>query len=301
MTPVRVGLVGAGPWAGMFTAPMLAAAADLALAGVWARRPEAAAALARAHGTAAVGSFDELLAGCDAVAFAVPAGVQAPLAVTAARAGRHLLLEKPVAFTVAEAEAVADAADAAGIATQLMLTYRFTPQVRDFLTAVSAGRVGYLRTAFLGDGALDASPFATPWRRAARAAVPDLGPHTLDLAEAAAGPVVRLRAAEAGGVVAVTTEHAGGALGQVAVSLTTPGPGAGLQAEAVGDTAHAVLADPTPHEPAAVWRAVTDAFAAAVRDPASQPLDARHGARLQRLLAAVEQALDSGGAATVAP
>jgi predicted dehydrogenase len=43
---IRVGLVGAGPWAGMFTAPMLASAPGMSLAAVWTRRPAAAEALA---------------------------------------------------------------------------------------------------------------------------------------------------------------------------------------------------------------------------------------------------------------
>jgi predicted dehydrogenase len=76
-------------------ARMLVSALGLSLAAVWARRAPAAVALAHEHGTAAVGSFDDLLAACDAVAFTVPADVQAQLAVTAARAGKHLLLEKP--------------------------------------------------------------------------------------------------------------------------------------------------------------------------------------------------------------
>ena len=171
----------------------------------------AAEALAHEHGTAAVGSFDDLLAACDAVAFTVPADVQARLAVTAARAGKHLLLEKPVAFTVAEAQAVADAADDAGVATQMMLTYRFTEQVRAFLSSTAGAPPRYLRTAMLGGGALDGSPFATPWRQAAGAVLFDLGPHTLDLAEAAAGPITELRAAEVGGVVTVSTVHDSGA------------------------------------------------------------------------------------------
>jgi predicted dehydrogenase len=131
----------------MFTAPMLASAPGMSLAAVWTRRPAAAEALAHQHGAATAGSFDDLLAACDAVAFTVPADVQAPLAVAAARAGKHLLLEKPVGFTVADAEAVAAAADDAGVATQLMLTYRFTEQVRAFLSSTAGGQVRYLRTA----------------------------------------------------------------------------------------------------------------------------------------------------------
>jgi predicted dehydrogenase len=74
---VAVGLVGAGPWAEMLHAPMLAGGPETTLAGVWARRPEAARALAEAHGSRAVGSLEELWEVCEAVAFAVPPDVQA--------------------------------------------------------------------------------------------------------------------------------------------------------------------------------------------------------------------------------
>ena len=274
---IRVGLVGAGPWAGLFTAPMLASAPGLELAAVWARRAPAAEALAHQHGAAAVGSFDDLLAACDAVAFTVPADVQAQLAVTAARAGKHLLLEKPVAFTVAEAQAVADAADDAGVATQLMLTYRFTDQVRSFLGSAAGAPLRYLGAAMVGGGALDGSPFATPWRQAAGAVLFDLGPHTLDLVEAAAGPITELRAAEAGGVVTVTTEHDGRASGHVVISGTTPGAAGRLEAEAVTDAGHVVLNDPTPHQPEEVQRTIADEFARAVRGEFRQPLDVHRG------------------------
>ena len=100
---------------------------------VWARRPEAATALADRFGAEAVGSFDELLERCDAVAFAVPPDVQAALAVRAAEAGRHLLLEKPVATTLADAERLAAAVDRAGVRSQVVLTIRYRPEVRAFL------------------------------------------------------------------------------------------------------------------------------------------------------------------------
>jgi predicted dehydrogenase len=48
--PLRIGLVGAGPWARLFTGPMLADSPDAEFVGVWARRPEAAAEVATAHG-----------------------------------------------------------------------------------------------------------------------------------------------------------------------------------------------------------------------------------------------------------
>jgi predicted dehydrogenase len=293
---ISVGLVGAGPWAAMFTAPLLTSARDLALTGVWARRKVAAQELARAYRAAAVDSFDELLAGCDAVVFAVPPDVQAPLAVAAARAGKHLLLEKPVAFTVADAQEVAAAADTAGVATQLMLTYRYTAQVRSFLASIAGTQIAYIRAAFVGGGALDGSPFATPWRQVARAALFDLAPHTMDLAEAVAGPITELRAAELDGVLTVTTAHDGGAVGHVVMSGTTPGAAGVLEAEAISAAGRVVLADPTPYQPGEVHRVIAEEFAGTVRGELSQPLDVHRGVRLQQLIAAVAVSIDSGRA-----
>jgi predicted dehydrogenase len=108
-TPVRVGLVGAGPWARAMHARTLAAGPETELTAVWARRPEAAAGLAAAYGIRPAASFGELLGRCEAVAFAVPPAVQAALAVRAAAAGRSLLLEKPLGGDLESARAVAEA------------------------------------------------------------------------------------------------------------------------------------------------------------------------------------------------
>ena len=69
------------------------------LAGVWARRPEASRAVAEKFGAVAVPTFAALIERCDAVAFAVPPDVQAELATIAARAAKHLMLDKPLALT----------------------------------------------------------------------------------------------------------------------------------------------------------------------------------------------------------
>jgi hypothetical protein len=148
----------------------------------------------------------------------------------------------------------------------------------------------------VGGGALDGSPFATPWRQQARAVLRDVGPHTLDLAEAAAGPIMELRAAEVGGVVTVTTLHDGGATGHVAISGTTPGAGGAIEAEAVTDVGRVVLADPTPHRPGDVQRTIAGEFVRTVRGELRQPLDVHRGARLQRLIAAADTAIDSARA-----
>ncbi|CAM5596955.1 Oxidoreductase OS=Streptomyces aurantiogriseus OX=66870 GN=GCM10010251_29110 PE=4 SV=1 [Streptomyces aurantiogriseus] len=94
---MRIGLLGTGPWAQMVHAPVLGAHEGLDFAGVWGRRPAAAKELADRHGTRAYDEVDALLADVDAVAVALPPDVQAELAVRAAEAGCHLLLDKPLA------------------------------------------------------------------------------------------------------------------------------------------------------------------------------------------------------------
>ena len=76
-TTVRTGLVGAGPWATVMHAPLLAGGPGTSLEAVWARREDAATELAQQYGASVAGSFDELLERCDAIAFAVPPDVQA--------------------------------------------------------------------------------------------------------------------------------------------------------------------------------------------------------------------------------
>jgi len=110
---MRFGLVGTGYWAESTHAPALATTPGAHLASVWGRDQDAAAALAARHGATAYDDFDAFLRSVDAVAFSVPPDVQAPLAIRAAEAGRHLLLEKPVALSVADADAVVAAVEPA--------------------------------------------------------------------------------------------------------------------------------------------------------------------------------------------
>ena len=167
---MRFGLVGAGPWATTTHAAALRAHPGVELAGVWARRPEQAHALGvRVHT-----DLDALLRDVDAVALAVPPAVQAELAPRAAAAGCHLVLEKPLADTVAGARAVAAAVDAAGVSSVVVLTRRFAPETRQFLAAAQAGSWSGGSACWLS-GALLGGPFAgSPWRRSGGALV-DVG------------------------------------------------------------------------------------------------------------------------------
>jgi predicted dehydrogenase len=284
--PVRVGLVGAGPWAGFVHAPALSGGPETALVGVWARRPEAAAELAHRHGASAFGSYAELLDACEAVAFAVPPAVQAELAPIAARAGKALLLEKPLAADVAGARRIADAVAEAGVPTLLVLTYRLQPRVGEYLREVRAvaptgGRGWFISGGFLG------GPFATPWRLE-RGAILDLGPHLLDLLDAALGRIVEVRAAgDVRRFVTLQLTHEGGAVSDLALSGDVPGPSrTGL--EVFGPHGSLALdARDFDRDDGEIRRR----FAAVARRAETTEIDAARGLHLQRLVAEAEASL----------
>ena len=131
---MRFGLVGTGYWAKITHAPALASTPGAELAAVWGRAPAAAAALAADHGACAFEDFGAFLDGVDAVAFAVPPHVQAPLAVRAAQAGKHLLLEKPIALSAHDADKLVAAVEEAQVASVVFFTWRFNTEIRAWLT-----------------------------------------------------------------------------------------------------------------------------------------------------------------------
>ena len=191
----------------------------------WRGGPAAGAAreLAEANGSQAVGSLEELWERCEAVAFAVPPDVQAELATAAARAGRHLLLDKPVALTVGGGRGPGGRGRRGRVVSQMVLTNRYGPRGRAFLAAAEGFEVVGARCASLSGALLGDSPFSTPWRRR-HGALLDVGPHLFDLLEG--------RRAHRGAVgagrgdplrwVSLTCRHAGGQVSELSMSLSLP-------------------------------------------------------------------------------
>ena len=183
-------------------APALASTPGARLVSVWGRNADAAAALAAGHGVTAHDDFDAFLASVDAVSFAVPPDVQAPLAIRAAEAGKHLLLEKPVALSAADADALATAVEKAGVASVVFFTWRFNREIRAWLADEQA-RGGWSGSGWsggvavwLGTALADDSPFNTPWRQQ-KGALWDLGPHLVGMLWACLGPVTSVSAVRA--------------------------------------------------------------------------------------------------------
>ncbi|MFJ8827853.1 Gfo/Idh/MocA family protein [Streptomyces sp. NPDC102467] len=280
--PVRVGLVGAGPWARAMHARMLAAGPETQLTAVWARRTEAAQETAAPYGARVATSFEDLLDQCEAVAFAVPPSVQAELAPVAAKHGKALLLEKPLALDLAAAERLVDAVDEAGVVTQLVLTKRYHPVTRRFIEEarqldVIGARSCYLHGAFLG------GDFATSWRLE-HGVLFDLGPHLLDLLDAAMGPIINVRGTgDARRWTELTCEHVSGAVSQASLSGSVPRERALTRVE-LFSRQHELVYDTASIDHDECWPVLRREFATAVRTGRSGELDAHRGLRLQRLL-----------------
>ena len=123
---LRIGVAGAGHF-GRFHALKLAASPRATLAGVHVRDPARAAAVAREARAPAL-DWSSLLAGCDALVIATPAETHFSLAAEALNAGLHVLVEKPIAATLAEADALAALAAEHGKVLQVGHLLRYSAE-----------------------------------------------------------------------------------------------------------------------------------------------------------------------------
>ncbi|GAA4537011.1 Gfo/Idh/MocA family protein [Pseudonocardia xishanensis] len=288
MDALRVGLVGAGPWARTVHAPALAAHAGVDFAGVWTRRPTD---LADAHGTTAFPTFAALLAEVDAVALAVPPSVQGVLAVEAAEAGRHLILDKPLADALPAGERVAAAVAAAAVASTTVFTLRFHPPVREFLAGFS-GPADAATTASARwlSGAALGGPYAASRWRAERGALLDVGPHLVDLLDAALGEIVAVDFAHRGDpdLWRIGLRHVGGASSTLVLSRGIPVDPTVMEVTAYGSVGSHRLTS-RPDDPRAGYGAMLDELLADIRARRLDgPYSAARSLHVQRVLAEVE-------------
>lgn len=194
-------------------------------------------------------------AGFDVVHVCTPNETHATFTRSALAAGSHVICEKPLATSAAEARELAEAARAAGLIGTVPFVYRYHPLVREARARIRAGAAGTILTvdgSYLQDWLLDADD--VNWRVDAGSGGPsrafaDIGSHLVDLIEFVTGDrITRLAATtrtvhpERGSTpvttedtVAVAVEFAGGAIGSLLVSQVAPGRKNALVIEVSGD------------------------------------------------------------------
>lgn len=292
---MRFGLVGTGPWADLAHGPGLVAAAGVDLVGVWGRTPGRADRLATALGARAYDDYAALLADVDAVAFAVPPDTQAVMALTAARAGKHLLLDKPIATSVAEARALADAVEAAGVASVVFFTDRFVEGSRawfDGMRATGGWRGGWMR--WFSALQQPDNPFgASPWRHE-RGALWDTGPHALSTLSAVLGPVESVSAIPgAGDLVTLVLRHRSGPTSTVVLTQFAPPAAECVETTLWGEAGFSTM-PPRPDSSVDALALAAQELVAAAEAGHRHEVDVAFGARVVELLADAQDQVDAG-------
>jgi predicted dehydrogenase len=162
--PLRLGILGAANIARQF-ARDVAASPALTLAAVASRNAETAAAFAAACGLPRHhGSYEALLAdpAVDAIYLPLPNSLHAPWAIRAAEHGKHVLCEKPLATSAAEARAMFDAARRHGVMLLEAYPYWFQPQTGRLVELLHDGTIGPVRTVQAAFGFMLPSESAHP-------------------------------------------------------------------------------------------------------------------------------------------
>ncbi|MFF3314488.1 Gfo/Idh/MocA family protein [Streptomyces sp. NPDC003035] len=218
------------------------------LAAVAGRDATAVRAAAAQHGWAAAETDWRALIARDDVQLVdvcTPGDSHAEIAVAALEAGKHVLCEKPLANSVAEAEAMVVAAAAAADRGQVAMVgfnYRRVPAIAYARRLVAEGRLGalrHVRVTYLQDWLVDPG-FPLTWRlereHAGSGALGDLGAHAVDLAQYLAGELLV-------GVSALTETFVRERPLLAGVSAGLSGSAAGLSRSAAGGTYGAVTVD----------------------------------------------------------
>ena len=188
-TSKRVAILGAGMIGEVHRRAAVLAGAQVV--GVMASSPERSRQVAEAWGAEqAYRDIDEVAASdVDAVHICTPNASHVPFAVQLMEAGKHVLCEKPLGVSLADAQQAAAVAERTGMVNTMPFAYRFHPMVRELRARVQDpgfGAVNLVHGSYLQDWLLN--PRATSWRVDPAAGGPsrafgDIGSHWCDLVE----------------------------------------------------------------------------------------------------------------------
>lgn len=136
----------------------------------------------------------------DAVDIVTPNDSHAEIAIAAAKAGKHIICEKPLARTGDEAKSMLDAVKAAGVIHMVAFNYRRAPAVALARRYIEEGRIGRIlnfRGTYLQSWSADPdSPLSWRFQKdiAGSGAVGDIGTHVIDLARYLVGEIAAVNA-----------------------------------------------------------------------------------------------------------
>ncbi|HEY7329878.1 MAG TPA: Gfo/Idh/MocA family oxidoreductase [Gemmataceae bacterium] len=199
MTPVRVGLIGCGK-VGQIHAAALRGLAEAELTAVCDVSAERVRTFADKCGTHGYTDVDAMLSDgkVEAVIIGTPHPLHAAPAVSAAEAGVHVLVEKPLAATLADCDAMLAAAKRAGVLLGAISQRRFYEPVRRMKDAIDAGKIGrpalgvFTMYSWRDPAYYQSDPWRGKWDTEGGGVLVNQSPHQLDLLRWFMGPVTEV-------------------------------------------------------------------------------------------------------------
>ena len=237
--PMKVGLIGTGGISNRHMIPYLDRPDRVRLTAVCDVVESLAQEYAKKAGVEAIYlDFNEMLrdADIDAVDICTGHSSHAPLAIAAAKAGKHVIVEKAMAHTLQGCKDMIEAADKAGVTLMVAQHLRYSPEARAVKRFIDEGNLGEIRAArthTLGGGGGDRRP--NDWMKDGKAGGGVMlvqSVHHLDLLRFYVGNVKRVMGIsrsiqpnflnDADDLVAATLEFENGAVGDLLASWSTP-------------------------------------------------------------------------------
>jgi predicted dehydrogenase len=200
--PLRIGIVGLGAWGTRAHLPAFASLPGVEVVAVVDPDEAAARGAARAHDVGRVETDAMRLfgdpGGLDAVVIATPDDTHRDLVIAAFEAGLHVLCEKPLAYSVDQAEQMLAAAERAGRVAKIGFLFRHSPVVTRMHELVAQGLIGDVQLfEHIGVNAQFVDPgrplhWKMQRRHAPGGVYVEYGSHTIDLALWFGGPITRV-------------------------------------------------------------------------------------------------------------
>ena len=238
MEAIKVGIVGLGRWAKVL-ARAAAKSGKLEIVSAYSRTEEKRQAFAREFGVAAAPELAAMLAdpAIAGVLLTVPNEQHLPLAIEAAKAGKHVYTEKPIASTLEEGLEIAALEARYGVTVTVGHSARLMAGIRRIRTAIDAGelgRVAFMEANFSNERALELTPQTWRWykHRAPGGPLSQLAIHQFDVLHYLGGEIAEANSiasklspvgAEVDDQSMTLLKFADGKVGYVGACWTSPG------------------------------------------------------------------------------
>lgn len=255
MKKIRFGMIGCGMISN-FHARAIEQIENAELAGCYDAYLPNAEAFSKKYGATVFRELENMLQSdnIDAVCVCTPSGMHTPQAVAAMRAGKHVVCEKPMSLTLAEADQMIETQRSTGVKVCVISQYRYTPAMREVQRAINAGAFGRIVSGslqmkyFRSDAYYNSASWRGTWAMDGGGALMNQGIHGIDMFRTLMGPVRQLcayartqtRKIEVEDSAVAILEFENGAIGTIEGS-TTCYPGYPRRIEICGDQGSVVM------------------------------------------------------------